>query len=116
MSEYDLFYREPEVTIVETKPAPLRQAIKSMIFAIVALILAEIPFAGIFIAPIFAIISLKMHKDYIKKFPGSGRGFLKAGRICAIISFPMCAISTIYTILYYTAYSALLSGGEQYFL
>ena len=99
MDNNDLLYYTPDTISEPPAAAPLRQAVKAMIFGIVALALAEIPFLGILTAPIFAIISLCMNKDYTRKYPGQARGFLKAGKICSIISLPMCAATLIFGLI-----------------
>lgn len=106
MERDDLLYCEPKNECESVAKAPIsnRQAIKAMVFGLVALELAQIPFFGFFSAPIFAIISLCMVRDFKQKHPDQARGFLKAGKICAILSLPLCVIeSLIYTlnIFYY---------------
>lgn len=106
MERDDLLYCEPENVCdsVEKAPVSNRQAIKAMVFGFVALTLAYIPYLGILSAPVFAIISLCMVRDFKQKHPDQARGFLKAGKICAILSLPLCVIeSLIYTlnIFYY---------------
>jgi len=108
MENNDLLYYAPDtISNPRPAPAPLRQAVKAMIFGIVALTLAEIPFFGIFSAPIFAIISLCMNKDYQRKYPGQAIGFLKAGKICSIISFPLCVVSILLGLLEVFSFSAV---------
>lgn len=97
MERNDLLYCEPEDIRESVAEAPVsnRQAIKAMVFGLVALELAQIPFLGLLSAPIFAIISLCMGKDFKLRHPEQAKGFLKAGKICAIISLPLCAIECL---------------------
>lgn len=106
MERDDLLYCEPKNECESVAKAPIsnRQAIKAMVFGLVALELAQIPFFGFFSAPIFAIISLCMGNDFKCRHPEQAKGFLKVGKICAIISLPLCVIvCLIYAldILYY---------------
>ena len=110
MQNNELYYEVPEVQPIKA-PVRLYQAVKAMIFGLVALTLAEIPIFGIFTTPIFAIISLVMGADYKRKYPGAGLGFLKAGKVTAIVSLPLCVVSTVLCIVS----EALLVSANYYY-
>lgn len=100
MDKFDLYYAEPQSAVSTPTPAiSIRQAVKAMIFGLVAITLAEVPFIGFFTAPIFAIISLCMGSDFKRKHPGQALGFLRPGKICPIISLPLCVfVSVVYVL------------------
>lgn len=101
MENNDLLYHEPNVT-AQSNPSPVNkaQAIKAMIFGLVALTVAELPyFLGLLIAPPFAIIALCMAGDFKRKYPGQATGFVKAAKVTSIISLPLCVIAGILSCL-----------------
>ena len=107
MDNYDLLYSTPENPAIPVSKPSFRQAVKAMIFGLVALTLAEIPFFGFFTVFPFAIISLCMASNYKKRFPGYGKGFVKAATITSIVSMPMAVVTTVFWVLFAAAESAI---------
>ena len=102
MNNYDLLYTTPENPSVPAFKPSLRQAVKAMIFGLVALSLAEVPFFGIFIVFPFAIISLCMASNFKKRFPGHGKGFVKAATITSIVSMPLAVFTSVFWIFFFS--------------
>ena len=108
MDNNGLLYCEPEVTVqANTLRVNKAQAIKAMIFGLVALTVAELPyFLGLLVAPPFAIIALCMAADFKRKYPGQATGFVKAAKVTSIISLPLCVITGILSCVSIFALSA----------
>ena len=101
MDNYDLLYHVLSEEKPVSAPVSIRQAVKAMIFGLVALTIAEIPFFGIWVVPPFAIIALCMGKNFKLRFPGHASGFLKAAKISAIVSLPLSVVTTLFYVFYF---------------
>ena len=112
MENNDLLYHAPE-PVYQSKPAAVSryQAIKAMVFGLVALTIAELPyFFGLLVGTPFAIIALCMAADFKRKHPGYATGFIKAAKATAIVALPLAVLMGILTLVSVIT----LSAGSYY--
>ncbi len=101
MENNDLLYHPYEPAYQQKRETVSKyQAVKAMIFGLVALAVAELPyFIGLFVAPPFAIIALCMAADFKRKHPGHYTGFTKAAKATSIVALPLAVLVGILTIV-----------------
>lgn len=82
---------------------PRGQAIASMVLGILSLVIGWIP--GI----VLACIARSKAKSFLRDYPDSSAcGFANAGRITGNIGLPLSIVSTVFTVIVYIIYFAIL--------
>ncbi|MBQ8409271.1 MAG: hypothetical protein IJY39_10460 [Clostridia bacterium] len=102
-----------EIVVAEQPKAdpPVGEAVKTMVFGIIAVQFSMIPFFGI-IGIIFGALAKKWAVPIIKNYPYTGaRLFAKAGQITGKIGFILGIVFTVFWVLYFILIGALIGLG-----
>lgn len=86
---------------------PKGQAIKSLVFGILSIVLSFYPIGSI-IAIIFSRIAVKNAKEFTDAYPESPAcGLAKGGRITGKIGLPLSIVMTVFWVIYIVAVAAI---------